>query len=338
MLALSSYLRLGILVMQLELISKCNPIFVRNICFKDTSMSRCIPRIAVCLASFNGEEHILEQLNSISNQTNVDVSIFVSDDCSEDNTYELLNNVARSNENIVLLQRVKCGSAAKNFFRTIRDIDLTAFDYIALSDQDDIWQPDKLAHATQMIAANNVDVYSGNIVAFWPNGAEKLINKAQPQVRWDFMLESAGPGCTFVLSKKIAVDLQNFLIANANELTVVEMHDWFIYAFARSRGFKWYIDHESHMLYRQHANNVIGANVGFKANLARWGKLREGWLVDQALIIAKTLGYADAWPIKKLQRHHFLDRLALIANVNQLRRRLRDRIALLVFLLLPFKE
>ncbi len=33
------------------------------------------------------------------------------------------------------------------------------------------------------------------------------------------------------------------------------------------------------MLYRQHAGNVVGANVGVKAKLARWQKLREGWLV-----------------------------------------------------------
>jgi rhamnosyltransferase len=92
------------------------------------------------------------------------------------------------------------------------------------------------------------------------------------------------------------------------------------------------------MLYRQHAGNVVGANVGVKAKLARWQKLREGWLVKQALLIADVLGYHDAWPIQKLKQYHFFDRLTLIKNIHKLRRRLRDRVALALFLLLPLKK
>ncbi len=48
------------------------------------------------------------------------------------------------------------------------------------------------------------------------------------------------------------------------------------------------------MLCRQHESNVVGANVGVKAKLARWQKLREGWLVKQAFLIADILDYNDA--------------------------------------------
>ncbi len=92
------------------------------------------------------------------------------------------------------------------------------------------------------------------------------------------------------------------------------------------------------MLCRQHESNVVGANVGVKAKLARWQKLREGWLVKQAFLIADILDYNDAWPIQKLKRYHFIDRLALIANVNKLRRRWRYRVTLALFLLLPLKK
>lgn len=54
--------------------------------------------------------------------------------------------------------------------------------------------------------------------------------------------------------------------------------------------------------------------------------------------MGNLLSYADAWPMKKLQRYHFIDRLALIVNVNKLRRRLRDRVALVLFLLSPLKK
>jgi rhamnosyltransferase len=301
-------------------------------------VAKNFPTTAVLLATFNGEAYLNDQLISIENQSDVKVVIVASDDCSIDHTLHLFNDACINSLELILLPTQKLGSAAANFFRLLRDADITQVDYVALSDQDDIWQADKLSHAIQMIEANDVDAYSSNVTAFWPNGSQKLINKAQPQQSWDYMFESAGPGCTFVLTQKLALDLQKFLNVNQSKCQGIALHDWFIYAFARSRGFKWFIDPTSYMLYRQHAGNVVGANVGLKAKLARWKKLREGWLMNQALLIANLLGYADAWPITKLQRYYFLDRLALIANIKKLRRRLRDRIALVLFLLLPLKK
>lgn len=298
-----------------------------------------LPKIAVCLAAFNGKQHIAEQLKSILNQIEAEVTIYVSVDLSSDNTTALVESFCNKDVRVVLLNdSERYGSAAKNFFSLLRDGQFEAFDYVALSDQDDIWQQNKLSHAVQKIRENNVGAYSSNVTAFWPNGKKKLINKAQTQQQFDYMFESAGPGCTFVLTKRLALDIQQFLITNQEKCQQVALHDWFIYAFARSKGFKWFIDSESHMLYRQHADNVVGANVGFKAKFVRWKKLREGWLIKQALLIADILRYTDAWPISKLKRYSFLDRLVLIVNIKKLRRRLRDRIALALFLLLPLRK
>lgn len=295
-------------------------------------------KVQVLLASYNGQDHIEMQLESILNQLDVDISVVISDDCSTDRTPSILAATANQNYQVSLLPAIKCGSAAKNFFRLIRDSDFSSVDFIALSDQDDVWYQSKLARAVSYIEQNEVDAYSSNVTAFWENGKRILINKAQPQQRWDYMFESAGPGCTFVINKRLALALQSFLIEHQNDCNAVALHDWFIYAFARSRGFNWFIDNEPHMLYRQHAANVVGANVGIKASLARWTKLRDGWLIDQALLIANTLGYKDSWPAVKLKRYLFLDRLALIANVNKLRRRMRDRFVLALYLLLPLKR
>jgi rhamnosyltransferase len=173
------------------------------------------------------------------------------------------------------------------------------------------------------------------VTAFWPNGKQRLINKAQPQKQFDYMFESAGPGCTFVITQKLALEIQMFLIANKAQCQHVALHDWFIYAFARSRGFNWFIDHESHMFYRQHAENVVGANVGIKAKINRWKKMRNGWHVKQAILIADILGYSNQFPIKKLKSYRVIDRLVLIVNVKKLRRRFRDCSAFAIFLLFP---
>lgn len=294
------------------------------------------PKVTVLLATFNGEAYLNEQLASIQDQSNVDVFIVVSDDCSIDSTPKLLNVACTERCQLSVLPRKKMATAAANFFRLLRDADFSNSDYVALSDQDDIWQADKLSHAVRKIQENDLDAYSSNVTAFWPNGKQRLIKKAQPQQLWDYVFESAGPGCTFVLTQKLALEIQEFLIANQVQCNPVALHDWFIYAFARSRGYKWMIDPDSHMLYRQHAENVVGANVGLKAKLARWRKLRDGWLFEQAMLIADILGYAEMVPIQKIRRLSLLDRFWLILNVNKLRRRFRDRIALAFFMLLPF--
>lgn len=297
------------------------------------------PKIAVLVAVYNGVEWIEDQVNSILEQEGVDVTVFISIDLSTDESELLCCRLVTQNKNIVLLPNVgKLGGAASNFFRLVRDVNFLDFDYVSFSDQDDIWQVGKLLRAVKVILHNNVDAYSSNVTAFWLDGRQKTINKAQQQQKWDYILESAGPGCTFVLSKSLALDLQQFLIENQSDCRSVAFHDWFIYAFARARGLKWIIDNKAHMLYRQHSGNVVGANVGVVAMMARLKKMREGWLAKQALLIADILGYNDLWPIEKLRTYSFFDRIRLIVNVNKLRRRFRDRIALALFLLLPKKK
>ena len=76
------------------------------------------------------------------------------------------------------------------------------------------------------------------------------------------MFESAGAGCTYVLSKKLFMDLKNFIYKNKDKVYKVFKHDWFIYAFARSRNYNWYLDSEFTLMYRQHNDNETGVNSG----------------------------------------------------------------------------
>jgi rhamnosyltransferase len=285
------------------------------------------PSVAVLLALHNGERWIENQLDSILKQSSTSLHIFVSDDASTDNSLQNIQTKFVNSSRVSITLDSQYGSACKNFFHLIRNSDLSQYDYIALSDQDDIWQSEKIYNAILAIRKHQVDAYSGNVIAFWPDGTKKLINKAQTLREYDFMFESAGPGCTFVLTKKLALDLQLFLINHEKQVSNVALHDWFIYAFARSRGYKWFIDREPHMLYRQHDSNVVGANFGVKAKLIRWKKLREGWLAKQAILIADIIGYQQLWPIKRLKRFKVIDKCYLALNACKFRRRFRDQLA-----------
>jgi rhamnosyltransferase len=296
-------------------------------------------KICILLASFNGEMWLPEQLDSIFNQTYGTVHLYVSDDLSRDNTPSLIKRYSNIHSNIILLPSgEKFGSAAKNFFRLLKSIDITQYDYIAFSDQDDIWSPEKLVNAAETIKNKKIDAYSSNVIAFWPDGKEKLISKAQAQTEFDFMFESAGPGCTFVLTQELALALQKLLIQEQETLDKIALHDWFIYAFARSKGYKWYIDSHPSLLYRQHAVNVIGANTGLKAIKLRLFKLKQGWYTEQILLIAKKLNYQNSLPIQKIARLNVLDRCYLAIFAHHFRRRIRDRVVFAFFILFLAKK
>ena len=293
------------------------------------------PQVAILLATYNGQTWLTTQLESILNQVDVDMTLYVSDDNSDDSTLKILNSFAEKHECIKIKPfTAHSGSAAQNFFSLIKYVDLDDVSYIALCDQDDIWLPNKLKRAIEIISTNGVDGYSSNVTAFWPNGRSKLIDKSQPQKEYDYMFESPGPGCTFVLTKKVTKNLKQILSKNLAPLPELkELHDWFIYAFVRSNGYKWFIDSESTLLYRQHENNVLGANTGLNAAIKRLKKLRQGWYLTQVHDIATILGYESSLPISKIKRLNIGDRLYLALRAQKFRRRLRDRFAFILFIL-----
>lgn len=289
----------------------------------------------VLLAAYNGKAWLASQVQTILEQNIDKLYLYIGDDNSNDLSLQYLPldvNVK------VILQNSDNSGSANNFFNLIRNANIAEFQFIALSDQDDIWDVDKLSSSIKMLVETNADGYSSNVTAFWLNGKTNLIDKAQPQREFDYMFESAGPGCTFVLTQKLALHLQQFLIQNQQACKDVALHDWFIYAFARTNGYKWVVDKVPHMQYRQHGNNVVGANVGLQAKLTRWKKLRAGWLHTQAILLADIIGYSDNWVIKRLKRNNFIDKLVLIINISKFRRKFIDRLALALSFLVGIKK
>ena len=283
--------------------------------------------IAVLLAAYNGIEWIEEQVASISSQKNTSIEIFISVDLSNDKTYEWCQNLARNNSYIkVLPYGERFGGAAKNFYRLIRDVDFSYFDYIALSDQDDIWDSDKLHHAISVIEKDNLDGYSGNVIAFWSDGQERLLKKNFPQKRFDYFFEAAGPGCTYVFKQQAIQKFKKFLIKNWTKVNLVELHDWMIYAYFRSQGMKWKIDSKSLMRYRQHDNNQVGLNYGLKAYLIRSKKIKAKWYRNEVQKIIYLLNGRSSQDIS-------LKKLFLTKNFWHLRRRPRDAIFLLFIII-----
>ena len=284
-------------------------------------------KIAVVLAVYNGVEWIQEQLNSILKQENVEVTVFISIDPSTDGSEDLCHQFSKQYKNIIVLPNAgKFGGAAKNFFRLIRDVDFSDFDYLSYADQDDIWFKDKLFRAVSKIIETNSDGYSSNVIAFWPTGEKKLIEKSQPQREWDYLFEAAGPGCTYVMTVGLASQLKKTVVSNWTEINKLGLHDWYSYAYARANGFKWFIDPWPSMLYRQHLDNQVGANKGWKAFLYRLNKVVGGWGIEQSALVAKLIGKGDAAFVRGwcgFERYGFLK---LAFSANKCRRKPQDRV------------
>jgi rhamnosyltransferase len=251
-------------------------------------------RIQVLLATHNGLPWLHEQLDSILAQDDVDVEVLVSDDASSDGTPSALAERARTERRIVLLQNsVHFGSAAANFYHLIACADTDRFEFFALADQDDIWEAHKLARHLKLTRETGADGVSSNVTAFWPNGRMRRINKAQPQRRWDHLLEPPGPGCTFLISRKALLAVRSWTQRlESMGPGPLPKHDWFIYLVARSLGMRWHIDSSSTVMYRQHPRNEVGANAGFVAARKRTLTLIRGehqQLIRHAIQIARII-------------------------------------------------
>jgi rhamnosyltransferase len=286
------------------------------------------PNVAVLLAAYNGMQWIEEQLTSIQYQTNVNVHIFISVDASTDGTGTWCEHYATLHQNVTLLPPYEgCGGAAKNFFRLIRDADLQPFDLVALADQDDRWYQEKLSRAAHYLKQHSVDIYSSNVLAFWANGRTRLLDKAQPQTEWDHYFEAAGPGCTYVMTNAFATYTQRQIKSHWTRIQTVSLHDWYIYALARTHGFTWYIDPRPGLDYRQHLNNQVGANVGLTAVLSRYRTIQSGWWFGQVKLIEGLVNQGRPNELRPAwRRFRRPDLLALCYYAPLCRRRRRDRL------------
>jgi len=284
------------------------------------------PKIAVLLASYNGAAVIERQLQSILNQEKVEVTIFISDDISSDSTLEVVGRIGRNNSNVVVIDNsTRFGFAAANFFSLVRRVDVSGFDYVAFSDQDDIWFPDKLISAVTEMNLHQCVGFSSDVVAMW-EGQErsKLVKKSYPQTQSDFLFESPGPGCSQVFEVQAFGQFQEFVIREAKELQQIDYHDWIVYVFFRLNHLPWLISDVPKMYYMQHSNNVIGVNSGFRSILNRFMMIRSKWYRSQIELMYRLVsGKSD-----RLLSWQFIQR-----NYLSLRRKRSDSIILFVLFL-----
>jgi glycosyltransferase involved in cell wall biosynthesis len=224
--------------------------------------------VNVLLATYNGESFLKEQLYSIYKQSYKPVKILVRDDCSVDGTMNILYEEQKEGL-LSLLATYKNLGPANNFFTLLKHSNPDA-KYFSFSDQDDIWNVDKLERAIKKI--ENIDdkipvIYCSSVD--YVNESGQLIKTSKfPHVLsfGNALVENVMTGCTMVMNKSA----RDLIATHIPEKCI--MHDSWSYLVASCFGRVIY-DQVPGLKYRQHNRNVFGVATSllslFKKRLNR---------------------------------------------------------------------
>jgi glycosyltransferase involved in cell wall biosynthesis len=224
-------------------------------------------RVAILMCTKNGAAFIDDQLKSIAIQTHKNWILIVSDDGSRDGTMTKLKRFAKVHRQKTTIRKGPGMGVCANFLSLANDPTIDA-DYFAFSDQDDIWHEDKLHRALAWLATVPADVpsiYCGRTELMTIDersyGLSPLFTR--PPTFENALVQSLGGGNTMVFNRAAKKILEE-----AATIDVV-LHDWWVYLLVSAAGGMVHYDPQPMLKYRQHPENLIGSNLGWRARFIR---------------------------------------------------------------------
>ncbi|MBS1509644.1 MAG: glycosyltransferase family 2 protein [Bacteroidetes bacterium] len=213
-------------------------------------MANAASLVSVAMATYNGERFIARQLESIINQTHTNIEIVITDDASADNTVAIIKNYQQQYPFIKLFVNPVNSGVTKTFEHSFRQCTGA---FIAISDQDDIWELNKIEILLQQLG--NEDAIYSNSALIDHNGAslhkefKSLMNLQSYYDGAPFLMGNCVPGHTILMRADF---LKNILPLPAE----VMFDRWISFCAAANNGIK-YVDMPL-VQYRQHDNNTVG--------------------------------------------------------------------------------
>ncbi|WP_163192839.1 glycosyltransferase family 2 protein [Clostridium thermarum] len=220
--------------------------------------------IAILLATYNCEEYIRQQLDSLLNQTYKDFVCYIHDDGSSDKTMEIINQYCIKYPTVFkILDYPVRGASKKNFMSMLEYI---SEEYVMFCDHDDVWLPEKIEISIATMRKIEENTQDKPILIFTDlkvvdrnlniicNSFMKYTGMNPKNIEFSSLLiRNIAPGCTMLFNKQL------YLIARkCSNLDNIKMHDSWLMLIAAACGKIQYIDTPL-ILYRQHLSNVVGA-------------------------------------------------------------------------------
>ena len=211
--------------------------------------------VYVLMSTYNGQKYVEEQIESILNQDNCNVTLIVRDDGSTDDTKKILKEYSRTNRILYIDDGENLGPA-QSFLRLVK---LAPPDGLyAFADQDDYWKKNKISRAVDILKENNIPlVYYSNadVVDEHLNLLGKCVYQKKQIPTPERIISGYGvQGCTMVFNNC----LREVLLKKDVSQLHIGMHDYFVCDLCVVCGGHVIFDNASTMKYRQHGNNVLG--------------------------------------------------------------------------------
>lgn len=218
-------------------------------------------KIGILLATFNGEKHLSEQLESIINQTYTNWELYIRDDNSSDNTVAIIKEYCNKDRRIHWIEDDLGNLKSVKNFSTLLEYIKRRDGYTMFSDQDDVWLPEKIestlkemfrlekiySDSTPLLVYTDfvyVDESLRRIESKRNFSATKIKNLKLSHL----LTQNPAYGCTMMMNKKL-VDIVGSIPDAA------ENHDHWIALVAAAFGKISYLPQQT-VLYRQHGKNI----------------------------------------------------------------------------------
>ena len=233
--------------------------------------------IEILLATYNGERFLPEQIESITSQSFKDYNILASDDSSSDCTFEILRSYESVLGEKIKVVRSNTHSAKENFYNLL---DMADAEYIALCDQDDFWESDRLKKSleaiqrlekrygkeTPILVHSDLEIVDGNLNSQNKKmseltGISEAIKYAKEESKYLYTISTEESFSRYLVENNIT---GNTVIINKALLDIYKrpkvsfMHDWWLGMIAFTFGKVGYLN-ECLVKYRQHESNELGA-------------------------------------------------------------------------------
>ena len=230
------------------------------------------------MASYNGEQYLQKQLDSISAQTYTNWYLYVSDDNSHDKTPSILEQFRQKHPERVQWRshRSNCGFI-KNFFSLILG-EKREEDFFAFSDQDDIWYPDRLQRGLDSLSRFSEEspvLYTSQteIIDSHEKGQGLSLPFKQRPTLKEVLIQGSPTGNTMLFNRKAYQ-----LIRKTDKEVYIPLssHDWWLSLLVSGYGGTIIYDQNPTVRYRQHQSNHIGNGNTWIHRFSRIKKMLQG--------------------------------------------------------------
>lgn len=227
--------------------------------------------ISIAMATYNGGKFLREQMDSIFAQTITDFEIVVCDDGSTDNTCLILEEYAQKDKRVKLFFNRENLGFVRNFEKSIS---LCKGDYIALSDQDDIWYPNHLEVLLKNI--NNNMLVCGNSALIdkdgkeisslkWQQGIDHQFQSCSEIVRTILFNRNWAAGHDMMITRSF-IDIALPIPSN------IHYHDVWLFLLSSMLESVAYVENPVITIYRQHGNNTSDKHILRRNKILIWLK------------------------------------------------------------------